>query len=113
MSKRDLDLLLDDILECCQKIKKYTKDHSYDEFQNDDKTIDAVVRNFTIIGEACSNIDSDFKSVNPQIKWREIKDFRNRVVHDYTGTNYEVVWEIITKYIDELEFQIDNLIKEL
>ena len=113
MSKRDLDLLLEDILESCQKIKKYTKDYSYDDFLNDDKTIDAVVRNFTIIGEACSKIEPDFKSVNPQIQWREIKDFRNRIVHDYNGINYEVVWEIIIKYIDELEFQIDNLIKEI
>ena len=56
MSKRDLDLLLEDILESCRKIKKYTKDYSYDDFLNDDKTIDAVVRNFTIIGEACSKI---------------------------------------------------------
>lgn len=65
MSKRDLDLLLDDILECCQKIKKYTKDYSFDDFLNDDRTIDAVVRNFTIIGEAFSNIEPDFKSINP------------------------------------------------
>ncbi len=113
MSKRDLDLLLDDILECCQKIKKYTKDYSFDDFLNDDRTIDAVVRNFTIIGEACSNIEPDFKFINPQIKWKEIKDFRNRMIHDYTGVDYSIVWEVITKYLDELEFQIDNLIKEI
>lgn len=111
MSKRDLDLLLDDILECCQKIKEYTKDYSFDDFTNDNKTIDAVVRNFTIIGEACANIHPDFKTANPQIQWREIKDFRNRIVHDYTGINYDVVWEIITKYIDELEFQIEKLLE--
>ena len=111
MSKRDLDLLLNDILDCCQKIKEYTKGYDYATFINDNKTIDAVARNFTIIGEAVSNIDRDFKFVNPQIDWRTIKDFRNRMVHDYTGTDYEVVWEIITKYIDELEFQIQDLLK--
>ncbi len=111
MSKRDLDLLLNDILECCSKIKKYTQGYIFDDFLNDDKTIDAVVRNFTIIGEACSNIDADYKIVNPQIDWRSIKDFRNRMVHDYTGTDYEVVWEIITEYIDDLEFQIKKLLK--
>ena len=50
MSKRDLDLLLNYILECCGKIKKYTNGYDFDDFLNDDKTIDAVVRNFTIIG---------------------------------------------------------------
>ncbi len=68
MSKRDLDLLLEDILECCKKIKEYTKDYSYVDFINDNKTIDAVARNFTTIGEACSNIHSDFKTTNPQIE---------------------------------------------
>jgi uncharacterized protein with HEPN domain len=113
MSKRDLDLLLDDIFECCKKIKDYTKDYSYEDFLNDNKTKDAVERNLTIIGEASSNIDSNFKSLNPQVQCREIKDFRNRIVHDYNVTNYEIVWEIITKYLDELEFQIEKLIKEI
>ena len=110
MSKRDLDLLLNDILECCEKIKKYTNGYNFDDFMNDDKTIDAVVRNFTIIGEACSNVDPDYKTINPQIDWRSIKDLRNRMIHDYTGTNYKVVWEIIKEYIEELEFQIKELL---
>ncbi len=66
---------------------------------------------FTIIGEVCANIHPDFKTINPQIEWREIKDLRNRIVHDYTGINYDVVWEVITNYIDELEFQIQKLLE--
>ena len=111
MSKRDLDLLLDDILECCGKIKQYTAGYSLDEFLNDNKTIDAVVRNFSVIGEAVSNIDKDFKITNPQIEWKRIKNLRNRMVHDYTGTDYEIVWEIITNFIDDLELQIQELLK--
>jgi uncharacterized protein with HEPN domain len=110
MSKRDLDLLLEDILECCQRIKEYTKDYSFDDFIKDKKTMDAVIRNLTIIGEAISNIPSDFKTINPQIEWRNIKDLRNRMVHDYTGIDYKIVWKIITEYIEELEFQIQELI---
>jgi uncharacterized protein with HEPN domain len=113
MSKRDLILLLNDILLCCVKIKKYTNGYTKDDFINDDKTIDAVARNFAIIGEAVSNIDNDFKYINPQIEWREIKDFRNRIVHDYTGIDESVVWEIVANYIDELEFQIQELINNL
>ena len=111
MSKKDLVLLLNDILESCQKIKKYTKEYSFADFLGDDRTIDAVIRNFTIIGEATSNIDSDFKILNPHIEWREIKDFRNKMVHDYDGIDYEIVWEIITNFIGALEFQIQGLLK--
>ncbi len=61
MSKRDLKLLLEDMLESAQKINRYTSNLNVDSFQKDDKTIDAVVRNFEIIGEAANRIDPDFK----------------------------------------------------
>ncbi len=113
MSKRDLDLLLDDILECCQNIKSYTEGYDFDAFLKDKKTIDAVARNFITIGEVAANLDADFKYLNPQIDWKKIKNFRNRMVHDYMGIDYEVVWDIISNHIDEIEFQIDNLIKKI
>ncbi|MEQ8809433.1 MAG: DUF86 domain-containing protein [Imperialibacter sp.] len=64
MSSLDLLFLLEDILESALKIKKYTEGLSYETFINDDKTIDAVTRNFEIIGEASSRIDKDFKINN-------------------------------------------------
>lgn len=111
MSKRDLDLLLDDILESCQNIKIYTEGFDFDSFLKDKKTIDAVVRNFITIGEVASKLEPDYKYLNPQIDWKKIKNLRNRMVHDYTGTDYEIVWDIITNYIDELEFQIEKLLE--
>jgi len=54
MSKRDVLLLLDDMLQSAQKIKRYTNNLDYDSFLMDEKTIDAVVRNFEIIGEAAN-----------------------------------------------------------
>ena len=111
MSKRDLQLLLYDILESCNYIKNYTVDFTYDTFINDKKTVDAVIRNFIIIGEATANIEQNFKSLNPQVDWQIIKSFRNRMVHDYTGIDYEVVWDVITNFIDDLELQIQELLK--
>lgn len=61
MSKRDRNILLTDILESIKKIKKYTNGMNFEEFLKDDKTIDACVRNFEIIGEVSSKIDEDFK----------------------------------------------------
>ena len=101
MSKRDTLLLLDDMLQSVQKIKQYTKDLDYNAFVADDKTIDAVVRNFEIIGEAANRIDPDFIDKNPEIEWKRIRGFRNRIVHDYFGIDYEIVWNIIETYLDD------------
>ncbi len=68
MSKRSSDLLLLDMKEAAEKILKYTKGLSFEDFLADDKTIDAVVRNFEIIGEASLRIDEDFRFEHPQIE---------------------------------------------
>lgn len=102
MSKRDILLLLEDMLQSALKIKQYTKDIDYDSFISDDKTKDAVVRNFEIIGEAANRIDDDFRYNNPEIEWKRMRGFRNRIVHDYFGIDYEIVWNIIENYLDEM-----------
>ena len=73
MSKRSSDLLLLDMMEAAVKILKYTRGLTFEDFLADDKTIDAVVRNFEIIGEASLRIDEDFRLENPQIEWKKIK----------------------------------------
>src|SRR6266542_4814516 len=110
MFKRDTLLLLDDMLQSALKIKQYTKDHNYHAFLADDKTADAVVRNFEIIGEAANRIDPDFRDKNPAVEWKRIRGFRNRIVHDYFGVDYEIVWSIIETYLDELIDSLDTII---
>lgn len=102
MSKRDTLLLLDDMLQSALKIKRYTEEIDYDLFVSDEKTIDAVVRNFEIIGEAANRIEADFRNNNPEIEWQRIRGFRNRIVHDYFGIDNEIVWEICETYVDTL-----------
>jgi uncharacterized protein with HEPN domain len=112
MSKRDFLLLLDDMLQSALKIKRYTRGIDYDSFIADDKTIDAVVRNFEIIGEAANRIDPDLRDCNPEIEWTRIKGFRNRIVHDYFGIDYEIVWSIIETYLDELIDWLEKIIDD-
>lgn len=102
MSKRVTLLLLDDMLQSAQKIRRYKDDLDFDSFLSDDKTMDAVVRNFEIIGEAANRIFSDFRNENPEIEWNRIRGFRHRIVHDYFGIDYEIVWDIIVNYLDEM-----------
>jgi len=95
MSKRGHTLLLEDIKEAGEKILRYVQGMNYDDFANDDKTIDAVTRNFEIIGEAANRLDAAFRTNNPHIEWDRIRGFRNRIVHEYFGVDYEIVWAII------------------
>lgn len=72
--------------------------------------MDTVVRNFEIIGEAANQIDQDFRDSNPEIEWNRIRGFRKRIVHEYFGIDYEIVWQIIEEYLDELIDWLDTII---
>lgn len=94
MSKRNAQLLVSDMLESAQKIMDYTSNLTYEQFLSDSKTIDAVIRNFEIIGEAANRLSEEFKDHYPEIEWHRLRGFRNRIVHDYSGIDYEIVWHI-------------------
>ena len=102
MSKRDTEFLLEDILEAGNKILSFTSGMSFYDFIADDKTIDAVVRNFEIIGEAVNRVPEDFKASHPEIEWRRMIGLRNRVIHEYFGIDYETVWKIRNENIPDL-----------
>jgi uncharacterized protein with HEPN domain len=110
MSDRDTKLLLGDMLDSALKIRHYTKGLEYESFIADDKTIDAVIRNFEIIGEAANRIDSDYKTSFPEVEWKRLRGFRNRIIHDYFGIDYEIVWNIIKEDIDILIEQLEILV---
>ena len=95
MSNRSSTLLVQDILESAEKIKRYTDGLSFEEFTLDEKTTDAVARNFEIIGEATNRLPLEFKAQSPEIDWNRLRGFRNRIVHDYFGIDYAIVWKII------------------
>jgi uncharacterized protein with HEPN domain len=68
---------------------------SFESYEADAKTKDAIERNFEIIGEAASRISEDFKKLHDRIEWRIIKEFRNFIIHEYFGINNLIVWDII------------------
>jgi uncharacterized protein with HEPN domain len=110
MSKRSDKLLLEDILESIDSILEYTSDISIERFLADKKTKDAVVRNFEIIGEAANKLSKGMKESNQQIDWAGLIGFRNVIVHDYFGIDYDVVWNIKTNHLPKLKLDIRLLI---
>lgn len=109
MSDRSPKLLVEDILESAKKIQRYTDGLSFEQFTLDEKTVDAVARNFEIIGEAANRLPEEFKAQHPNIEWNRIRGFRNRIVHDYFGIDYEIVWKIKENYLPELEAELEKL----
>ena len=109
MSKREPLLLLEDIIESIRKIRIYTNGLSLADFLKDDKTIDAVIRNFEIIGEAANRIPDEIRDKFQSVNWHRIRGFRNRIVHDYMGIDYEIVWEIIEKDLEDLQNKIQAI----
>ena len=110
MSKRDFRLYFEDILESTKKIEGYIANLTYDDFVKDNKTIDAVVRNLETIGEAAKQIDEETKKKYDDIPWREIVDFRNRIIHGYFVIDYEIIWQIISKDLPDLKQKIEKAI---
>jgi len=112
MSKRDWKLLFEDILESIDKIEKYTKGISYDDFLSNYLIIDAVVRNIEIIGEASKNIPTEIQNSFKDVPWKKLKGIRNRIVHEYFQVDVSIIWfivknelsplkEVLTKHLNE------------
>ena len=110
MSSREPELLIGDILDSANKIIQYTAGFSFEAFCADSKTFDAVIRNFEIIGEASGRLPDDFKQSHSQVDWHRIRGFRNRIVHDYMGIDYEIVWEIKNHFLPDLILEISKIV---
>lgn len=106
MSKRNSKLLLEDILDAANKIRTYLSDHTFETFSIDTKTIDAVIRNFEIIGEAANRLPLEFKTCYDDVEWVRIIGFRNRIIHDYMGVDLSIVWNIAQSYLPKLEAEL-------
>ena len=95
MSNRPVNFMLCDICEAIDRIEQYTKDMSFDDFSKDQKSIDAVARNFEIIGEAANRLPDEFKKKHSNIEWYKIVGLRNRIIHDYFGIDIAIIWQIL------------------
>lgn len=111
MYKSSVVLLLQDIPEAINNILDYTKNLSFEDFLNDSKTKDAVVRNFEIIGKASNKLSKEYITSNKRIDWAGLIGFRNILIHDYFGIDYEILWKIKSDNLLSLKTEIEDLLK--
>ncbi|RMG60708.1 MAG: DUF86 domain-containing protein [Calditrichaeota bacterium] len=113
MSKRDARLFIEDMLESIAKIERYTAGLSYEQIVSDERTIDAVVRNLEIIGEAARQIPETLRKRYTDVPWRRVIGFRNIVVHRYFAVDVGIVWTIVRENLPELKASLQKLLSDL
>ncbi|MEL6536090.1 MAG: HepT-like ribonuclease domain-containing protein [Bacteroidota bacterium] len=94
--------------ESCRRILAYTQEIGYVDFIRDQKSIDAVVRNIQILGEAANQVPSELREQYPEIEWTKIIRSRNILVHEYFQVDLEIIWKIIEDYITSLMISLEN-----
>jgi uncharacterized protein with HEPN domain len=91
-------------------ILQHVENKTKDQVVNDQVLCRAVVRSIEIIGEASKKIDDEFKSINHHIEWKKMSGTRDKLIHDYFGIDYDIVWDIIESKIPDLDHFLRQLI---
>ncbi len=95
MSSRTPSVVIADVLRCIEHVDSYTSKLSFDDFSSNFMVVEACLYNIQVIGEAVNQLADDVKTSNPQIPWTLIKGMRNRLIHEYFGTDLALVWSTI------------------
>ena len=108
--RRQFILYLEDMLQSMEKIEVYLNKLNFSEFKKNSMVVDAVIRNFEIIGEASKNIPKNIQEKYPEIPWRKMYGLRNLISHEYFGIDYEMIWEIAKKNLPKNRIDLIRII---
>lgn len=110
MPSRDWQNRVKDVLAAIAEIREFTNGITFEEFQDQRKTIRAVLYNLAIIGEAVRSIPPDIEASHPEIPWLDVRGMRNIVIHEYFQVNLSIIWQTIQEDLILLEFSLRQLI---
>jgi uncharacterized protein with HEPN domain len=109
---RDSRIYLEDILAAATKIRSYVGTMGADEFLRDGKTVDAVVRNLEIIGEAVKQLPDAVRAQEPEIEWQKIAGLRDILIHAYARVDLDIIWDVVANKLPELETRVRTLLEK-
>jgi uncharacterized protein with HEPN domain len=113
MSKKSTSVIIDDIQSFIDRIQFYTDGITFDDFIANSMIVEACMYNIQIIGEAVGHIDDDIQASNPQIPWALIQNMRNRITHEYAGTDLPAIWNVIKQDLPYLKVELVKLKNKL
>ncbi len=96
------------MIKAIKNIEEYTLELTLEEFLKNKLVKDAVVRNLEVIGEATKKINDGFRNKHPEIPWKYMAAFRDRLIHHYFGIDYSLVWDVVK---NKLPFVLADLKK--
>ncbi len=100
---RDFQVYVEDIIAAINSIEAYTKGLTYEDFVSDKKTVDAVIRNLEVIGEATKQVPLGVRQKYPKVPWRDMAGMRDKLIHGYFGVQLNVVWKTIKERLPEVQ----------
>jgi uncharacterized protein with HEPN domain len=104
------DAWLLDMLNACRRIQRHAQGADGAAFLGDDLRQDAIVRQFTVLGEAAKRVSREYRASHPEIPWQQIAGFRDVVVHQYERVDLPRVWQIVTDELPRLAAQLAELV---
>ncbi len=107
--KKDIEVYLTDILNAIDEIETFTKGLLWKDFKKDKKTVRAIERDISIIGEVAYSMTKDFKEKYKDIPWRDIEKMRHVLIHHYDKVDVKRLWETVKDEIPELKSKIKIL----
>jgi uncharacterized protein with HEPN domain len=109
LEKDEANLLA--IVDSAEKILRYSENFTdADDLYHDERSFDAVLMNFMIVGEAVTKLSADLLGANPHVPWANIRGLRNIIAHDYFGIDAEEIWETIQKHIPQLITDLEAIL---
>ena len=109
---RDYKVYLLDILEAISKINSYVSGLDQKQFISDSKTIDAVVRNLEIAGEAAKKLPETIRLQIKDVEWKKIAGLRDILIHQYSGIDNEIIWDILSNKLPPLEKAVKDYLQQ-
>jgi len=90
---------------------EHSRDLDFSAFRADERLRRAFVRSLEVIGEAAKKVPADLRAQHPNIDWRGMAGMRDRLIHDYFGVDYELVWDVVQHRIPQVREQLESILK--